>query len=111
MIHPFFSLALHRASVIALYKGEITEEQAGVVSSIILHPNRESATGEHADVVELTRQKTVTMAQGDHSLPPEVRAEVGGINFNWSAIWTWICDHLPQILSCIASILAIFIML
>ena len=79
MIHPFFSLALHRASVIALHKGEITEEQAGVVSSIILHPNRESATGEHADVVELARQKTVTMAQGTGMTAIDLSALANGV--------------------------------
>jgi len=109
MFHPLFSLALHRASVIALHKGTITEEQANTIDSIITNPNRKSLTGEHADVLDLTRQKTAELARGDSALPPEVHAEVGMTSFNWQAIWTWIENHLPQILQCIAAIISIFV--
>ena len=111
MLHPFYSLALHRAAVVAVHKGQITETDLETINSIIIHPVRKNEQGQSADVVELSRQKTVEMATADSNLPPEMKTAMTAINFNWSQIWTWFVDHLPQILSCIASILAIFMIL
>ena len=109
--HLLYALSLHRAAVIAHHKGEITDDQAAMVESVILHPVRHSEDGRSANILDETRQKTATMAQDDNSLSEDAKHGIFGLNFNWSAIWTWFVNHLPQILSCIASLVAIFVLL
>lgn len=110
-IHPFYSMSLHRAARVALHEGKITQEQADTINGVIRSPLRKSEDGRTCDILEEARQHTAVIAAHDPNLSAEERNQAFNFSFDWSSIWTWIKDHLPQILQCIASLLSIFILL
>ena len=108
-IHPLYSIALHRAARVAFHEGKITQEQADTINGVIQNPIRKAEDGRTCDVLDEARQHTAVIAAHDSSISDGSQAF--NLNFDWSAIWKWIVDHLPQILQCIAALLSIFVLL